>query len=193
MPQLCRHLNAASMVILIGAVMATALSAEPPKNGAKLVIQSAQYGDLANDKSADVTAKVVAAVKDDNLSINVGGNLFGDPAPNAPKKLKVGYTIDGIYHSKTVEEGDVLDISTRLIIRKAVYGDLPSGDSVDVTEDVAAMVRNNSLTVKAGNETFGDPAGGKVKKFRVDYSFDGKTKTKTVPENSTLAISEKGE
>lgn len=161
--------------------------------GPKLVIQSAVYGDIASDKTTDVTAKLNALVKDGNLSVKVDADHFGDPAPKAAKKLKVGYTIDGIYHSKTVEEGELLDISTRLMISKAVYGDLPKGDSVDVTADIAAMVQHNRLSVRASNELFGDPASGHVKKLRVDYSFDGKPKSKTVPENATLTISEKGE
>jgi hypothetical protein len=159
---------------------------------AKLVIVSAVYGDLANAKTVDVTKKVAERVKDENLSVVVTQEAFGDPAPGAAKKLKVGYTIDGLYHSKTVDQGDVLDISTRLFIRKAVYGDLPKGKSDDVTEQVADLVRKNSLSVKADNETFGDPAEGVVKHLRVDYLFDDVKGSKTVAEGETLTVPEKG-
>jgi hypothetical protein len=160
---------------------------------AKLVIQSALYGDLANEKTVDVTKKVAGMVKEENLQVKASADRFGDPAPGAAKQLRVGYTVDGVYRSKTVDEGETLDISTQLVIRKAVYGDLAGGPSADVTEDVAALVRKNSLAVKADNETFGDPAEGKVKKLRVEYVFDGKAKSKTVGENETLRISDKGE
>lgn len=188
-------LLAAALCLAIGVTRVPLRAADPPatKPAAKLLIQLALYGDLDNEKTADVTQKVAAMVKDDNLWVKASAANFGDPAPNAPKKLKVGYTYYGIYRSKTVAEGEALDISTRLVIRKAVYGDLPAGASADVTEDVAALVQKNSLSIKASNEIFGDPAGNKVKKLRVDYTFDGKAKSKTVGENQTLKISGTGE
>jgi hypothetical protein len=181
----------AALCVFVGIAASRVRSAEAP--AAKLVVQVAVYGDLANDKTVDVTRKVADMVKDNSLWVKASAGNFGDPAPNAAKKLKVGYTVDGVYRSKTVDEGEALDISTRLVIRKAVYGDLPKGQSADVTEDVAALVQKNSLSVKATNEAFGDPANGKVKKLRVDYTFDGKEKSKTVSENETLTIPAKGE
>src|SRR5258706_15948560 len=159
---------------------------------AKLVIVSAVYGDLANEKTVDVTKKIAERVKDETLSVGVTQEAFGAPAPGAAKNLKVGYTIDGLYRSKTVDQGEVLDISTRLFIRKAVYGDLPKGKSDDVTEQVADLGRKNSLSIKADNETFGDPAEGVVKRLRVDYLFDGVKGSKTVAEGETLSVSDKG-
>ncbi|MCY2953766.1 MAG: DUF3395 domain-containing protein [Planctomycetota bacterium] len=79
------------------------------------------------------------------------------------------------------------------MIVKAVYGDLPDGNKTDVTEEVAATVKDGALSVEATNDNFGDPAEGVVKKLRVDYTFDGKEKSKTVDENETLTISAKGE
>ena len=48
--------------------------------------------------------------------------------------------------------------ASRLVIVKAVYGDLsdPSSTS-DVTEQVAGMVSDNALTVDATDDNFGDP------------------------------------
>jgi hypothetical protein len=158
----------------------------------KLVITSAVYGDLANDKTIDVLKKVSAAVKDNNLNLTVNKETFTDPAPGAAKKLKVGYTLDGLYYTKTIDDGDVCDISTRLFISKAVYGDLANNKADDVTDQVKGQVRKNALSVKADNETFGDPAPNRVKKFRVEYTFDGVKKSKTVAENETLTIAEKG-
>ena len=98
--------------------------------------------------------------------------------------------------SKTVDENATLTITgkpSKLVIRKAVYGDLPDGGKNDVTEKVAERVSSDGLTVEATNDNFGDPAEGVVKKLRVDYTFDGKEKTKTVDENETLKISDTGE
>jgi hypothetical protein len=179
------------LLCLIATLATTSAHAGPP--AAKLVIVSAVYGDLANDKTVDVHKKLSEMVKDNNLSVAVTTQNFGDPAPGAAKNLKVGYTIEGLYHTKTVAQDEILDISTRLIVVKALYGDLAGGKSDDVTEQVADLVRKNSLTVKADNETFGDPAPNVVKKLQVTYLFDGMKKSKTVGENQTLTISDKGE
>jgi len=81
----------------------------------------------------------------------------------------------------------------KLVIVKAEYGDLPDGAKTDVTKKVAAMVKQDALSVEATNDNFGDPAEGIAKKLRVDYTFNGTTKSKTVGENETLAISNTGE
>ena len=180
------------LILCLLTTLATTSAQAAPPAGAKLIIVSAVYGDLDNDKTLDVLKKLSTMVKDNNLSVEVTTKNFGDPAPSAAKKLKVGYTIDGLYHSKTVAQDQVLDISTRLIVINARYGDLPNGPSDDVTQQVADLVRKNTLSVKADNDTFGDPAQNRVKKLTVTYLFDGVKKSKTVPENQTLTISNKG-
>ena len=85
------------------------------------------------------------------------------------------------------------DPAGKLVIVKAVYGDLPDGNKIDVTEKVAAMVKDDALSVQATNDNFTDPADGIVKKLKVDYKFDGVEKSKTVTENDTLTISATGE
>lgn len=179
------------LIATLATITTTSTQAAPP-TGAKLIIVSAVYGDLDNDKTLDVLKKLSTMIKDNNLSVAATTQNFGDPAPGAAKKLKVGYTIDGLYHSKTVPQDEVLDISTRLIVINARYGDLPNGPSDDVTQQVADLVRKNTLSVKADNDTFGDPAQNRVKKLIVTYLFDGVKKSKTVPENQTLTISNKG-
>jgi hypothetical protein len=79
--------------------------------------------------------------------------------------------------------------SPRLVIRNAVYGDLANHAVVSVTEKVADWVED-SLTVEASNEHFGDPAEGIEKQLRVDYSFDGVEKTTTIDEGQLLKIGE---
>ena len=82
---------------------------------------------------------------------------------------------------------------TKLVIKKAVYGDLPDGKNVDVTQKVKDAVKNGALSIEATNDNFTDPAEGIVKKLKVDYTFEGKDKSKTVDENQTLTISASGE
>lgn len=75
-----------------------------------------------------------------------------------------------------------------VVIVKAVYGALSQGPSVDVTKKVAARVKRGALTVDAANSVFGDPAGGKVKQLRVDYTVEGQAKSQTVNENETITL-----
>lgn len=77
-----------------------------------------------------------------------------------------------------------------LEIVEAVYGvlspELP--DVVDVTAKLAAMVRNNRLTVAATNSLAGDPAPNVVKQLRVDYTYGGASHTLVVDEGQSLSI-----
>lgn len=58
----------------------------------------------------------------------------------------------------------------------------------DVTEKLAAELKENRLRIVASNETFGDPAPNMVKKLRVDYLDGDQTHTMTVDEGATLEI-----
>ncbi len=195
--------NRVSMFLVLAGLVwvatgASSRAADAP--AAKLVIVKAVYGDLPDGGKTDVTDKVKEMVKDNALSVEATNDNFGDPADGIVKKLKVDYTIGGVAASKTVNEGETLTIAagdkpvvSNLVIKKAVYGDLPEGGKTDVTAKVAAMVKDGALSVAATNENFGDPAEGIQKKLKVDYTFDGKEKSKTVDENETLTISAKGE
>ena len=79
----------------------------------------------------------------------------------------------------TLAPGDV-------IIRKAVYGDLPDGAKADVTAKVAEIVKRGALAVEASNAEFGDPAVGISKKLRVEYTAGGAERTEIVNEGQTL-------
>jgi len=168
---------------------------------AKLVIVKAVYGDLPNGDSIDVTAKVAAMVKDNALRVDASNDLFGDPAEGSFKRLRVVCTIGGARKVKTVGEDETLTLPAdekplagKLVIVKAVYGDLAGAEVIDVTDKVAAMVKNNALTVEASNETLADgddPAEGVHKRLRVDYTIGGVARRKTVGEDRTLTISGK--
>ncbi|KAG4303854.1 hypothetical protein PORY_002742 [Pneumocystis oryctolagi] len=66
-----------------------------------------------------------------------------------------------------------------LFIIKAVYGDFTTGDVIDVTIAIAALVNDSQLTIHHGfskSQIIGiwDPAFGQKKTLRVEYSFKGK-------------------
>lgn len=190
------------MALLCGFIASVACVANCAADAsARLVIVNAVYGNLSDlAATTNVTTIAAAMVNKDALDVRANNDIFGgDPAPNVLKQLKVDYTIDGVAGTKSAFEGGRLRISanvnpvsaqkSRLVIVKAVYGNLPKGNASDITADVAEMVENDALEVTANNGNFGDPAEGKVKKLRVDYTFEGWKKSVTVKENETLTIS----
>ncbi len=76
-------------------------------------------------------------------------------------------------------------VVANVAIQKAVYGDLPNGPSADVTTKLSELVKA-SPTVQVSNKNFGDPAGGRVKRMRVEYTVNGVPGKKTVRENDIL-------
>lgn len=107
--------------------------------------------------------------------------------------LACGLLLAGI--AARAEDTDTNSVATtntapRLVVVKAVYGDLTNPNSTsDVTEQVAGMVTNDMLTVAASNDNFGDPASGICKQLRVDFKIDGVAGAKSVFERGTLKIS----
>jgi HEAT repeat protein len=75
-----------------------------------------------------------------------------------------------------------------IVIEKAVYGDLPDGQSAEVTDKVKQIVDSGSPTVEASNANFGDPAPGTPKKLRIDYQVHGESLSKSVNENESLKL-----
>ncbi|MBV8880163.1 MAG: c-type cytochrome [Planctomycetaceae bacterium] len=80
-------------------------------------------------RAADVTDKVAAEVKGNALRIAASNDLFGDPAQNQPKKLRVDYLDGDEAKSKTVDENATLEIKAsegrKLVIKRALYGVVP--------------------------------------------------------------------
>jgi hypothetical protein len=172
----------------------------------RLVIVKAVYGDLSDPSTtSDVTEQVAGMVTNDTLTVDASNDNFGDPASGVTKLLRVDFTIDGLAGSKSVYERGKLKISLadkpnpgqttgtpKLVIRKAVYGVLPDGDTIDVTTIMTGMVRNNSLTFTVNNDDLGDPAPYETKQLRVDYTLNGKEVSQSAVEGKTLTISSNG-
>ena len=60
--------------------------------------------------------------------------------------------------------------------------------SEDVTSQVKAMIKNNSVAIAANNDNFDDPAEGATKKLRVKYTIGSSPGIRTAEENQTLTI-----
>ena len=143
--------------------------------------------------TTDVTKLVQLAVAGNALTINVNNDIGGDPAPTLTKKLKVEYTINGTADSKVVLEGGVLEVKApkgaKLVVTKAVYGDLKDEQKVDVTGVLTKAIQDDKLSVGVNNEVFGgDPAPTVVKALQVSYTVGGKAAKTTVQEFETLSL-----
>jgi hypothetical protein len=77
----------------------------------RLVVTKAVYGNFVDGQIVDVSYKVADMVKDDALSVSNYNILFGDPAPNKRKELRVEYTLDGQVKSKVLSETEPLVLS----------------------------------------------------------------------------------
>jgi hypothetical protein len=74
----------------------------------------------------------------------------------------------------------------KLTVHSAVYG---AGQSViDVTAKLTALVKDNSLTVVAGNHLAGDPIYGTRKHLEVWFSYGTSQRKAVVREGGTLEI-----
>lgn len=69
-----------------------------------------------------------------------------------------------------------------------IASDFVNSPVVDVTSQLKAAVRNNSLSMLAGNDIAGDPAYNTVKSLRVEYTLNGVKRSRTVAENATIQI-----
>ena len=77
----------------------------------------------------------------------------------------------------------------KLAILHATYEAIDGAGSVDVTPILTGLLKNNTLSVRVGNDTLGsDPAEYHSKQLRVAYTLDGAGHEATAPEQSTLTI-----
>ena len=70
---------------------------------------------------------------------------------------------------------------------------LPLRGIADVTPQLKAAVKNNALSIVAGNNIAGDPIPNMAKNLRIEYSIGGVKRTRTLAENETLQIPDAGE
>lgn len=161
--------------------------------GPALKILEAVYGDLPDGNHEVVTEKVAKLVKDNKLQLEAGNDLFGDPAEQVGKKLRVKYELGGKALEATVEEGETMMLPApklvgELKILTAKYGELPNGQFEDVLATIKRYVKENRLEITANNDTLGDPAPGVFKRLRVEYQIGEIKLAKSVYENNKLVI-----
>lgn len=169
-------------------------AAEPDM--APLKIVKASWSGADGRATLDVTNVVAGLVKDNALSVEASPQVLGDPSPFMVKELRVEWSKGGVVARRVVKEGQTLKVAPgerpvpiRVVVRKAEYGDLGAGNTVDVTQKVDELLVDNVLSLVPSDALFGDPAAGQQKQLRVDYTLDGVAKSKTGREGETLTIS----
>ncbi|MCO5296265.1 MAG: hypothetical protein M9921_05345 [Fimbriimonadaceae bacterium] len=75
----------------------------------KIVITRARY-ETADGLGADVTETVRRLVAEGQVEIPATNGMFGDPAVNVVKRLRIDYTLDGKAMSQTVAENETLTL-----------------------------------------------------------------------------------
>ncbi len=153
---------------------------------------------LARRHIADAVPALLKAAQDADAQVRLAslkalGNLAGVPELPAllallvklqtPEELQAAESAVTALCNRSAQPA-----AAKIVIVKAVYGALPEGPSVDVTRKVATRVKRGALAVEASNGAFGDPAGGKVKSLRIDYTVNGQARNQTVAENETLTF-----
>jgi (4-O-methyl)-D-glucuronate---lignin esterase len=160
---------------------------------AELRILKAAYGYFRPSGRgwSDVTEKVKSLAAAGKREIPANNDFAGnDPAPNVPKELRVEYKLNGQSEIVETNEGASLALPASATVVRALYGKLTTTNQiVDVTEQLASLVKDGRLSVLADNALAGrDPAYLTPKELRVEYSLDGVVKHATIPENEMLTL-----
>ena len=107
---------------------------------------------VRSEDHTDVTSNVIAAVKDNALSIAADNEIFGDTVSGVAKKLHVEYSIGGELVKRDVPEGERLEITApagqKLVIMKAIYG--PADERSLQPQTVGVVVDHAALDVLPG-------------------------------------------
>lgn len=158
-----------------------------------LLILNAVYGDLPDGGKVDVTQEVARLVDEGTLRLEATNVLFGDPAEQESKTLKVAYSLNGDRAEVSVKEGETLlipmpELKGDLTILEASYGVQPDGIRDNVLSTVKPFLKDNRLEVDVNNDLLGDPASGFFKSLRVVYQIGDVKLAKSVYEGGTLVI-----
>lgn len=106
---------------------------------------------IAKD-STDVTSKVAAAVKGNQVTVPANNDTFGDTAPGIPKKLTVEYQIGDEKLEKETNEGGQIEIvapvGKELKIIKAFYGPADGSRPVNIENPAEVLDTLPGFTIE---------------------------------------------
>ena len=166
-----------------------------------LQITSAQYG---ADHMADVTARLAAMVRGDQLNLRIAYDTVGiDPDEGRTKHIVVNYVYNGVPAQVTLRDGETLSLPGAgnwngpltgavgaygaLTILRAEYGTGPR--VIDVTRRLRSQVQGNSLQLRVTNDSMGgDPAEGQAKWLDVWYVYNNRSGHANVHEQEVVTL-----
>jgi len=117
----------------------------------------------------------------------------GNPSEwSAPAAWTVGLLEASEWSAKWIDAKVKLPPSARgplPVINRAVYETVDESAALDVTELLTKQAAEGDFSLDVQNESFGeDPAYGKVKRLRVEYTLSGKKSVRFFNEKSTLSF-----
>jgi len=153
---------------------------------ASAVIIQAVYEAVDGSGSLDVTAKLKSLPPGASVSVS-NDDLGKDPAYNHLKHLKVDYEVGGVKTTRYFEENASMNFPADLIpppvITRAVYEAEDGKGSLDVTKLLNKKAEVGQFRIGVENVDLGnDPAPSHKKVLRIDFTSNGETHTKTIPE-----------
>jgi alpha-L-rhamnosidase len=127
--------------------------------------------------------------------VRVTDSLGGVSAWSKPAMWEMGLLSPGDWQAKWISapmiaqaQADPGASAPTLLIDQASYEATDGGGARDVTDLVKGMVKDNSLSVRAGNDTMGgDSAPGHPKQLRVTYTLNGKKHEASAGEGNMLS------
>lgn len=163
----------------------------------QLRITRARYG--ANNRFADVTNRLNAAIRNNSLSMQVNNDTMGgDPIPDVAKTLTIAYTYNDRSEEVVLHENQQVNLPNSysdprnysengLQINRAVYG--WENHTADVTSRLNQQVQGDRLSLRVSDENMGgDPAPGHGKTLTVQYTIDGRASNSTVKQDDMLYL-----
>jgi alpha-L-rhamnosidase len=114
----------------------------------------------------------------------------GFSAWSPPALWEMGLLDPADWKAKWISAGQPpTDNGAPLVIHRAIYQATDGDGQADVTDVVASSVKDDTVSIKVSNDSFGhDPAPNHTKKLMVDYALNGHAHTLEVGENQELAI-----
>ncbi|WP_206208148.1 glycosyl hydrolase [Wenyingzhuangia fucanilytica] len=166
-----------------------------------LEIVKAEYGTFLQEGLVDITDKVAAEVKDNELHIQASRHFCDcDPAMGYVKEFRMEYKIGKEVKIISVKEKEFIDIKggdKELKVLKAVFGKFkPETKGVpknyltfNITQKIKDLVSNKTFEIPVTNTLInGKTAEGNKVGLRITYKTDGEERTEIIPQGEVLNL-----
>ncbi|MCF7561526.1 hypothetical protein L3X39_12835 [Sabulilitoribacter multivorans] len=173
-----------------------------PESLSNLKIIKAEYGTFLQEGLVDITDKVAAEVKDNQLHMQASRHFCDcDPAMGYVKEFRMEYQIGEDIKTLSVQEKEFVNIHAgdkKLKVLKAVFGKFkPETRGVpkhyivhDVTEKIKQKIASGEYHIPVNNQLIdGHIPEGENTEIKITFKTDGEERTLFVPEGRLLNLS----